>query len=302
MFYNVYCYLLVRVHYYDCWLHAYVSNMIECIDRRRGSLQIGYLQSSVAYNCFEEVNNAGHLKSFTHLNDNICDIWFLYMWLTNIDITAGHGRWTTIDCSYWHCAQWANWSSSTRSLLRARCTRARRRAECWADYGLIRTVLSPIPPQEDPYPPLNTAKLNRTDAMDGYQSHLDNMLTVHEPLIENPSAMWDPYKQMVTESAENIIGQKKRVLNDWFDKNNVKIGKPLKENHRAFMEWQNDNDSKNQRKIASSFRVRLRKYYIVCNTAGEVHDYVYSNKWKDIVIPLKTVNGSQTQFYTAACS
>ena len=69
------------------------------------------------------------------------------------------------------------------------------------------------------------------------------MLITHGPLTGDQTNKWNQYKQMVTESAKTVLGPKSRIHQDWFDENDVEIGKLLEKKPKAFLDWQNDINS-----------------------------------------------------------
>ena len=51
---------------------------------------------------------------------------------------------------------------------------------------------------------------------------------------------WEQFKTLVKETAQSLLGPKKRVHQDWFDENDEAINKLLVEKQKAFTTWQND--------------------------------------------------------------
>uniref|UniRef100_W5MSV5 Uncharacterized protein n=1 Tax=Lepisosteus oculatus TaxID=7918 RepID=W5MSV5_LEPOC len=114
------------------------------------------------------------------------------------------------------------------------------------NHRLVRSVLNlHIAPVHCRKPKLiqtkfNTGKLNNPLTREKYQSHLVDALIDHGPLAGDPAEKWNQLKQLVSESAETVLGHKQRVQQDWFDENNKEISKLLAEKHNPFIEWQND--------------------------------------------------------------
>ncbi|XP_062841273.1 uncharacterized protein LOC134300780 [Trichomycterus rosablanca] len=134
-----------------------------------------------------------------------------------------------------------------------RITRAMRGAECWTDHRLVRSVVKLcIAPTHWRKPKLvrpsfNIAKLNYLRHRDHFANSLDDKLTSHGPLTGSPTQKWDQFSTMVKETAQSILGQKKRVHQDWFDENDEAITQLLAEKQKAFIIWQNDISSTSKR-------------------------------------------------------
>lgn len=129
-----------------------------------------------------------------------------------------------------------------RDIYEVRITRAMRGAECWTDHQLVRSVLNlHIAPAHRKRPKLtrpsfNLAKLKRPDVREDFKSHLDDLLTAHGPLNDNPTEMWNQFKGMVTEPAKDVLGPKQRVHQDWFDENNEELNKILEQKRSTFID------------------------------------------------------------------
>lgn len=50
------------------------------------------------------------------------------------------------------------------------------------------------------------------------------MMIVHVPITDDWAAKCDQCKQMVTKTAMEILGQKKRIHKDWLEEHNEDIG------------------------------------------------------------------------------
>ena len=72
-----------------------------------------------------------------------------------------------------------------------------------------------------------------------FSEDLEDRLTAHGPLSEPPPQQWKQFKTLVTESAKLTIGRKKKVHQDWFDKNDERIKELLDDKKETFIEWQN---------------------------------------------------------------
>ena len=92
-----------------------------------------------------------------------------------------------------------------------------RRAECWTDHRLVRSVVKLyVAPTHHKKPKLirpsfNIAKLNHPDHRDHFVNSLDDKMTSHGPLTGSPTQQWDQFSTLVKEAAQSILGPKKRV-------------------------------------------------------------------------------------------
>ncbi|KAL8605591.1 hypothetical protein ACOMHN_031528 [Nucella lapillus] len=66
---------------------------------------------------------------------------------------------------------------------------------------------------------------------------LDNKLTSHGPLTGSPTQQWDQFSTMVKVAAQSTLGPKKRVHQDWFDKNDEAIAQFLDEKQKVYLAW-----------------------------------------------------------------
>ena len=80
-----------------------------------------------------------------------------------------------------------------------------------------------------------------------FAKDLDDRLNAHGPLSGPPPQQWEQLKTLVTESAKQTIGPKKKVHRHWFDENDERFKELLDDKKKAFIEWQNDISSTSKR-------------------------------------------------------
>lgn len=99
-----------------------------------------------------------------------------------------------------------------RDACDVKISRIMRGAECWTNYRLVRSMLNLyIAPVQHKNPKrvqkkLKVASLKHPDVKERYQSHLEDALTAHGPLTRDPTEKWNQFKQLVTESANAVLG------------------------------------------------------------------------------------------------
>ncbi|PFX31654.1 Transposon TX1 uncharacterized 149 kDa protein [Stylophora pistillata] len=105
---------------------------------------------------------------------------------------------------------------------------------------------------------------------------LDDQMTSHGPLTGSPTQQWDQFSSMVKEAAQSILGPKKRVHQDWFDKNNQAITQLLDEKQKAFVAWQNDLSSISKRDHFKHLQYRAQ------TTLRHMQDEWWKNKAQEV--------------------
>ena len=144
----------------------------------------------------------------------------------------------------WHLIDYA--ICRRRDTRDFRITRAMRGAECWTDHRLVRSTLTlHITPNQQKRPKqtraaFNTEKLGAGMYREQFAAQLDQNLTTLGPLTGDVNQQWEQFKTLVKETAQSLLGPKKRVHQDWFDENDEAITKLLTEKQKAFTAWQND--------------------------------------------------------------
>ncbi|KAL6488465.1 hypothetical protein MHYP_G00022060 [Metynnis hypsauchen] len=124
---------------------------------------------------------------------------------------------------------------------------------CWTDHRLIRSILTlHIIPNQQKKPRLvrlsfNIEKLKNPFTRERFASSLDDSLASHGPLTGDATQQWDQFKTLVKDTAQTVLGSKKRVHQDWFDENDEDISRLLAEKQKAFTAWQNDLSSTSKR-------------------------------------------------------
>ncbi|KAL8577655.1 hypothetical protein ACOMHN_060766 [Nucella lapillus] len=102
-----------------------------------------------------------------------------------------------------------------------------RGAECWTDHRLVRSILKlHIAPnhQKKPKfkrPSFSTDRLKDPYFHDRFVTSLDDRLTSHRPFTGSPTQQWAQFSTAVKETAQSILGPKKRIHQDWFDENDM---------------------------------------------------------------------------------
>lgn len=101
-------------------------------------------------------------------------------------------------------------------------------------------------------------------------------MTSHGPLTGSPTQQWDQFSSMVKESAQSILGPKKRVHQDWFDENDQAITQLLDEKQKAFVAWQNDLSSISKRDHFKHLQHRAQ------TTLRHMQDEWWKNKAQEV--------------------
>ena len=178
-----------------------------------------------------------------------------------------------------------------------------RGAECWTDHRLVRTILllhiAPLRRKlpKTCRPSFATAVLNQPERRNAFAEDLDKRLSAHGSLSGPPTQQWDQFKTIITESAKETIGPKKRVHQDWFDENDEHINKLLDQKNSAYVDWQNDSSSKAkkdrfknlQKQTQSALRTMQDEWWV--KKAEEVERYADSKNSKMFFSAIKEVYG-----------
>ena len=201
----------------------------------------------------------------------------------------------------WHLIDFA--ICRQRDIRDIRITRAMRGAECWTDHRLIRSILSlHIAPTHRKTPKVirpafNVAKLECSQRRSEFADDLDGRLTSHGPLTGCPTQKWEQFRSLLSESATNTIGHRKRVHRDWFDENDENIKALLDAKQKAFVEWQNapssiskrDKFKHLQRQAQTSLRKMQDEWWE--RKADEVQRYADTQNSKLFFSAIKEVYG-----------
>lgn len=124
-------------------------------------------------------------------------------------------------------------------------TRAMTNADdCWTDHRLIRSIMSirlmrkRRMQKRQSRPKLNIDLLGDTT----YQQQLQNALSAALPkqYPEDTEKHWGTLSTAIMNSCKNILGQKKRRHQDWYDENDTEIQQLIDIKRQTFITWQNN--------------------------------------------------------------
>ena len=79
----------------------------------------------------------------------------------------------------------------------------------------------------------NTARLLSAEYQQEFQSNLDDKFEAIGPLTGGPEEMWNQFKEVITETAETVLGLKEKFHQDWFDDNDEAVRALLDEKRKA---------------------------------------------------------------------
>jgi len=143
----------------------------------------------------------------------------------------------------------------------------------------------------------NTEKLGSLLYREQFAASLDQNLTTLGPLTGDVTQQWEQFKTLLKETAQSLLGPKRRVHQDWFDENDEAITKLLAEKQKAFTAWQNDLSSiskKDQFKhLQSQAQAALRRMQNEWweQKAREVQLYADTKNSKKFFSTIKAVYG-----------
>ena len=130
-----------------------------------------------------------------------------------------------------------------------------------------------------------------------FPKDLDDKLTAHGPLSGPPPEQWEQFKTLMTELAKLTIGPKKKVHQDWFNKNYEHIKELLDDKKKVSIEWQNDISSISkldrfkhlQRQAQTTLRRMQDEWWEM--KADEIETYADTKNSKMFFSPIKEVYG-----------
>lgn len=128
-----------------------------------------------------------------------------------------------------------------RDLKDVCITRAMRGAECWTDHRLVRTKmkLKIAPPRnrtaKKGKKAYNITKLKQTPILERFQNDINSKLS--NTNSSSVDQKWSQFKDALTQSAESVLGFKKRLHQDWFDENDNAITDLINRKNQAHTEW-----------------------------------------------------------------
>ncbi|KAL3042125.1 hypothetical protein OYC64_020136 [Pagothenia borchgrevinki] len=139
--------------------------------------------------------------------------------------------------------------------------------DCWADHRLIRSIMSIClmrkrrMQKRQSRTKLNIDLLGDTTFQQQLQDALSAALPKHYPReTEKP---WGTLSTAIMNSCKNILGQKKRRHQDWYDENDTEIQQLIDIKRQTFITWQNNIHCKVKRaahaKAKAAVQTQVRK-------------------------------------------
>ena len=112
------------------------------------------------------------------------------------------------------------------------------------DRGVRAKLSIRIVPQHHKRPKLikqafNTDRLLSTKHNHKFQSNLDDKFEAIGPLTGGPEEKWNQFKEVVTQTAQTVLGPKEKLHQDCFDDNDEAVQILLDEKRKAYTDWQN---------------------------------------------------------------
>ncbi|KAL3045274.1 hypothetical protein OYC64_013520 [Pagothenia borchgrevinki] len=139
--------------------------------------------------------------------------------------------------------------------------------DCWTDHRLIRSIMSirlmrkRRMQKRQSRPKLNIDLLGDTT----YQQQLQDALSAALPkqYPEDTEKHWGTLSTSIMNSCKNILGQKKRRHQDWYDENDTEIQQLIDIKRQTFITWQNNIHCKVKRaahaKAKAAVQTQVRK-------------------------------------------
>ncbi|KAL3059305.1 hypothetical protein OYC64_011264 [Pagothenia borchgrevinki] len=139
--------------------------------------------------------------------------------------------------------------------------------DCWTDHRLIRSIMSirlmrkRRMQKRQSRPKLNIDLLGDTTYQQQPQDALSATLPKQYP--EDTENHWGTLSPAIMNSCKNILGQKKRRHQDWYDENDTKIQQLIDIKRQTFITWQNNIHCKVKRaahaKAKAAVQTQVRK-------------------------------------------
>jgi hypothetical protein len=121
-----------------------------------------------------------------------------------------------------------------------RVTKSMCGAECWTDHRLIVSKLKlRIQPARRPQgkktqPRLDVVKLKRTTIKTDFANTMDERLQSISLDAKDVETNWSTLREMIYNTATEVLGPTTRKQNDWFDENSDDIKKLLDKKHKLY--------------------------------------------------------------------
>jgi len=135
---------------------------------------------------------------------------------------------------------------------------------CWTDHRLVKALLSfSIQPtyrrvKHTSRPQFNVTLLQQPAVRQNLETKITEKL---EDLPEDPNVdtNWTCLKSSITETCKAVLGNSKRLHQDWFDENDHVIEQLLAQKRVKFSAWQDDFRNKDKKQAYHAVRADVQR-------------------------------------------
>lgn len=212
------------------------------------------------------------------------------------------GTWMHPRSHHWHQIDFI--ITRQRDAQDTHLTRAMRGTTAFSDHRMLRSKVALLlrPPmrnrrQEPGTKKFNVRKLQEPTVKEELSTCLDEKLRDLSPMRQDVEGYWTKLRDILSETAEKVLGFAKRAHRDWFDENDTSTKELLDNLHTAHLEYVNHKDSamkKNaylQLKRTAQATLRKMKDKWWCDRARDLQEAADRHDSKALFDGLKAVYG-----------
>jgi hypothetical protein len=216
--------------------------------------------------------------------------------------TRNKTTWMHPRSHHWHLIDYIITKQQDRQDVKV--TKSMCGADCWTDHRLVISkvqlhVLKKRRPQgQKPHKRLNVCKLNCEQTSQRLLEELEVQAS-NIQITDEVEESWKSFRDIIFESCLNILGNRKRHHQDWFDQNDAEIAEMLDEKHRLLTAYLSSNTNSAKEAFARARRrvqSRLREMQDswLLKKAEEIQSYADNHRMKEFYSAVKEIYGPQT--------
>ena len=186
--------------------------------------------------------------------------------------TRNRTSWMHPRSKHWHLIDYAVVRKRDRQDVGV--TKSMCGADCWTDHRLIVTKLNiRIQPKRRPQGKkapkrLNITQLKNTNTKQCFVDNLEARLESTPLDSQNVEADWATLRELVYNTATEILGPSTRKHKDWFDENCDEIKQLLDEKHRLHQAYLSSPKSTSKKDASTPYAKRYSRNSARCKTLG----------------------------------